>query len=168
MTAKIKLKTILGPIDDFNVPVTVMDLGGDEVEIVFRCKARTLTQWLPIRKEIVAATLEQVRKQAEEAREAALKAKEGGDAAESPDDIEKQWAAVFENLRKFDETNPVEMASIAISQQVEFAKRIATGWSIEDPMNDETLAQFEDRFPGGIQALIDKYDAAIKGARGKN
>lgn len=167
--SKIKLKTIFGPEEDFSVPVTVKNLNGSEVEVTFTCKARTLTEWAPLRKEIAAAALEPIRKQAEEAKAAAKKAKKNaGDSSDDQADEVSQWDNVLDNIKKFDDADPVDLTKVGIAKQAEFGMQIAAGWDIDDPLNAETLATFEDKFPGGIQILIDKYDAAIKGAREKN
>lgn len=169
--SKIKLKTILGPDEDFNVPVVVKNLKGQDVEFVFTCRARTLTEWAPIQKEIAAASLESVRKQAEEAKAEAKKAKRAK-KADSPDDADEpeqaQWDAVLAQVERFDQLDVVDLTNVAISKQVGFAMQIASDWDLDDPWSADSLHTFENKFPGGIQKLIDKYDASIKGAREKN
>jgi hypothetical protein len=162
MSQKIKLKTISGPMEPFTVPVVVKNLQGAEVEFVFTCMARSRTEWAPIKKEVLAVQMDEARRTAEEAKAAAAKA---GEAAK--DDAAK-WDGVLESCQKFEALDVASVVVSGIDKAVGFAQRIATGWDLEDEMNADTLRQFEDKFPGGLQLLIDKYDAAIQGAREKN
>lgn len=64
MSTPIKLKTIFGPKEDFNVPVIVKNLQGQDVQIDFQCKARTKTEWAPVKKEIVATRITKIKERA--------------------------------------------------------------------------------------------------------
>lgn len=167
MTTPIKLKTIKGPKEDFNVPVVVLNLQGEEVQIDFACKARSKTEWAPIKKKIVAERMEDLRKQAESAI-AASDAPEDEDAAAQKQRTVQAWKTALERVKEFEDADAVELAGVANEKQAAFAQDIATGWSLDIPMTAQNLADLEDEFPGSIGKLIEKYDAAILGAREKN
>jgi hypothetical protein len=168
MNAPIKLKTIKGPKADFNVSITVLDLGGQEVEIDFTCKARTKTEWAPIKKKIMAERMEDLRKQAEAAIAASDAEGEDKDAEAQKRRTIDAWKKALERVKEFEDADAVEIAGVANEKQAEFAGQIATGWSLDIPMTAQNLADLEDEFPGSISKLIEKYDAAVLGARTKN
>lgn len=168
MNTPLKLKTIRGPKEDFNVPVVVLNLQGQEVQIDFACKARSKTEWAPIKKAIVAERMEALKKQAEAALAEASGVEEPADETAKKQRIRDTWAKALENVKEFEQSNAAEMAGIDNSKQAEFAMEIATGWSLDIPMDKDALAELEDEYPGSIERLIEKYDAAIRGAREKN
>lgn len=167
MSQPIKLKTIKGPKEDFNIPVVVLNLQGEEVQIDFACKARSKTEWAPIKKKIVAERMEDLRKQAEAAI-AASDAPDDEDADAQKKRTVEAWKKALERVQEFEDADAVELAGVVNEKQAEFAQQIATGWSLDIPMTTEHLADLEDEFPGSISKLIEKYDAAILGAREKN
>lgn len=168
MSAPIKLKTIKGPKEDFIVPVVVLNLQGEEVLIDFSCKARSKTEWMPVKKEIMADRIEELRKQAQAAIAASDEEASGANAKETKKQTIKTWKKAIERLNEFDATDPVEIADVANEKQAGFAVKIANGWSLDIPMTGQNLADLEDEFPGSIGKLIEKYDSVILGAREKN
>lgn len=168
MNAPVKLKTIKGPKADFPVTVTVLDLSGQPVEIDFTCKARTKTEWAPVKKKIIAERMKDLRKQAEAAIAASDAEGEGEGAEAQKKRTLDAWKKALERVQEFEDADAVEIAGVANEKQAEFAIQIATGWSLDIPMTAEHLADLEDEFPGSISKLIEKYDAAVLGAREKN
>lgn len=167
MSTPIKLKTIKGPKEDFNVPVIVLNLQGEEVQIDFACKARSKTEWAPIKKKIVSERMEELRKQAEAAI-AASDTPDDGDTAAQKQRTVSAWKTALERVKEFEDADAVELAGVANEKQAGFAAMIATGWSLDIPMTPDSLAELEDEFPGSIGKLIEQYDSAILGARTKN
>lgn len=168
MNTPIKLKAIRGPKEDFNIPVIVLNLQGQEVQIDFACKARSKTEWAPIKKDIVAGRMEALKKQAEAALAEVSEVEDTADEAAKKQRIRDAWAKALENVKEFEQSNAVELAGIDNNKQAEFAMKIATGWSLDIPMDKGSLAELEDEYPGSVERLIEKYDAAIRGAREKN
>lgn len=168
MSAPIKLKTIKGPKADFPVSITVLDLSGQDVEIDFTCKARTKTEWAPVKKQIIAERMENLRKQAEAAIEASDAEAEDEDAEAKKKRTRDLWQKALERVKEFEDADAVELAGVVNEKQAEFAAMIATGWSLDIPMTGQNLADLEDEFPGSIGKLIEKYDSVILGAREKN
>ena len=160
MSTPIKLKTIFGPKEDFNVPVIVKNLHGQDVQIDFACKARTKTEWAPVKKEIVATRIAKIKEQAEAALKEEKKAKD--------DDTAQTWKDTLKRVKEFEESDAIALAGAPNAEQAAIALKIANGWSLDIPMNAENLAAMEDAYPGSIEALVGGYDSAVFGAREKN
>lgn len=47
----------------------------------------------------------------------------------------------------------------------DYILKIAEGWNLEDPFNLASLQQLADELPGGTQAIMDTYRAAVQDGR---
>jgi uncharacterized protein YfcZ (UPF0381/DUF406 family) len=63
----------------------------------------------------------------------------------------------------------IKSSTIASNKNdVETVLKIAKGWSLQDPFNEESLMLVEDSYPAVIIAIISAYRSAILEGRAKN
>lgn len=154
--SKKSIKTIRGPVANFDVPVEVTALNGVKDTVVFSCKARSRTEWMPHAKEISTKRFDAMLHLSEQ-----VKADEDKTALEKLDDMRQK-------VQEIKDKDVVGEAMKHLKETAAYALLIADGWDYEEPLTEENIIAVEDIYPGTIEGLIEAYTKAINGLRTKN
>lgn len=147
MSTKLKLVSKLE--GTFPVVIEVSDLNGTEFSITFDGIARTQKTWAKERDAMIA--------------EASAKIKA---AEEKPK--KKAKAGEVEEVAEIDADAFLKYVTERMTSEAKLTFKMASGWSLDEAFNIENMEVLEDRFPGSVAQLHDKYNAAIFGNRRKN
>lgn len=149
-----KLKTLAGAPADFAMPVTLKNLQGEDVEIIFTCIGRTLLDWHPIYGQRLTDEANAAMEQADKA-EAAKEAAEGEEGKKR-------------KPLKYDAKEVQKNMQDSLARGVALVREVAKGWDLEDEFSDENIKLMIAKFPGSQQQVHQEYHQRILGNRTKN
>jgi hypothetical protein len=145
-----KLKTLSGDPEDFFIPITVVNLSGKELEIIFKCQGRTLKDWHPIFAQQLTDDANNI-----------IDAETAKDEAKAEDDTKKKKQKRLE----FNSAELDEAVNKGLGKTVAIIRKVAVGWDLEDEFSDVKLEELSAKFPGTHQKLWAEYDSRIRGNR---
>ena len=159
--AKLIIKSLTAKDEPFNVSVDVVTLDGDEAVINFKGIPRNRSEWLPIANAMMNARLEKAKKALEEAPVEEPEAK----AVEQIKALRKKRIKDLTDMQKRDLAKEYKGG---IDDQIAELLQCASGWALDDEFNKANLTLVESKFPGCLQACVEKYGRAVNGERVKN
>lgn len=125
---------------EFDMPVTLVQLDGEEVKFYMRVKALDAKEWAALR---------------DDRQRAVLSAMKPADM--TPNDGETPIDAA---IRMIDKRGFAARTAETAERDAELVMKFAVSWPAEDPLTSESLVQLESEVPGSLETLIGSYDAA--------
>ena len=125
---------------EFDMPITLVQLDGEEVKFAVRVKALDAKEWAALR---------------DDRQRAVLSAMKPADL--SPNDGESPIDAA---IRMVDKRGFAARTAEAAERDAELVMKFAVSWPAEDPLNIESLVQLENEVPGSLETFIGTYDGA--------
>lgn len=138
-----ELKTIEGQVPEFPVPLDLQRFDGEIVRVTVRCKVFGKRAWSRMRREHVDAVLAEEQELAKAEQEAKTAAAAAGEPAKRA-------------VPHLD-----EILERGMRRDGEFFAQVATGWSLPEPCNADTLADLDDRFANALALLLEAYERTI-------
>ncbi len=155
--------TILKSLDDgqaptFKLPITLQRLDGKKAKLTLTCNAMQKTEWAELRDERQRAVFERLKAaQAAQAAQGDAQPDAGDDGsgeAEAPSYLDTAIANIATHGMVASHREGAALDAALIM-------RFATGWSVTNPLNAESLALLEEKFGGSLSAILADYDRAI-------